>query len=294
MAVKKKGLGRGLEALMGVSEPAATPAKKEEKTISKTPENGVVELKIALVEPNREQPRKQFDEEKLQILADSIKTHGVIQPILVKEREKGYYMIIAGERRWRAAKLAGLKTIPAVVKNLEEQKVMEVALVENLQREDLNPIDTANGYRFLAEKFNLTQEEISARVGKSRSAIANTLRLLTLPEFVQDKLFDGTLTEGHARSLIGLSEKDALAIAEKIIGDGLSVRATEEMIRRLKKPAAQKPVPEKNVHHRAVEKNLSKKFGTKVQLLLGAKKGKIVIEYYDDEQLNQILEKIGE
>ncbi|MBO4953544.1 MAG: ParB/RepB/Spo0J family partition protein [Clostridia bacterium] len=294
MAVKKMGLGRGLEALMGVSEPVTTPVKKEEKPVEKTPENGVVELKIALVEPNREQPRKQFDEEKLQILADSIKTHGVIQPILVKEREKGYYMIIAGERRWRAAKLAGLKTIPAVVKNLEEQKVMEVALVENLQREDLNPIDTAKGYQFLAEKFNLTQEEISARVGKSRSAIANTLRLLTLPEFVQDKLFDGALTEGHARSLIGLSEKDALAIAEKIIADGLSVRATEELIRRLKKPTTQKTSPEKNVHHRAVEKNLSKKFGTKVQLLLGAKKGKIVIEYYDDDQLNQILEKMGD
>ncbi len=293
MAVKKKGLGRGLEALMGVSEPVVTPAKTEEKPAPKTAESGVVELKIALVEPNREQPRKQFDEEKLQILADSIKTHGVIQPILVKEREKGYYMIIAGERRWRAAKRAGLKTIPAVVKNLEEQKVMEVALVENLQREDLNPIDTANGYRFLAEKFNLTQEEISTRVGKSRSAIANTLRLLTLPEFVQDKLFDGTLTEGHARSLIGLNEKDALAIAEKIIADGLSVRATEELIRRLKKPESKKTIPEKSVHHRAVEKDLSKKLGTKVQLLLGPKKGKIVIEYYSDDELNQILEKIG-
>ncbi|MBQ1936108.1 MAG: ParB/RepB/Spo0J family partition protein, partial [Clostridia bacterium] len=179
------------------------------------------------------------------------------------------------------------------VKNLEEQKVMEVALVENLQREDLNPIDTANGYRFLAERFSLTQEEISVRVGKSRSAIANTLRLLTLPQFVQDKLFDGVLSEGHARSLIGLSEKDALTVAEKIIADGLSVRATEDLIRRMKKPETKKAEVDKTVHHRAVEKELSKKLGTKVQLQLGPKKSKIVIEYYSDDELNQILEKIG-
>lgn len=293
MAAKKKGLGRGLDSLLGVSEPVTVTAEASKSAPEKTPESGVVELKIALVEPNREQPRKQFDEEKLQVLSESIRTHGVIQPILVKEREKGYYMIIAGERRWRAAKMAGLKTIPAVIKNLEEQKIMEVALVENLQREDLNPIDTANGYRFLAEKFNLTQEEISARVGKSRSAIANTLRLLTLPEFVQDKLFDGTLSEGHARSLIGLSQKDALAVAEKIIAEGLSVRATEAMIRRLKNPTTKKEPLKKSIHHRAVEKDLAKKLGTKVQLLPGPKKGKIVIEYYSDDELNQILEKIG-
>ena len=293
MAVKKKGLGRGLGALMDISEPISAPEKTEKIATEAKPENGVVELKIALVEPNRDQPRKQFDEEKLQILADSIKTHGVIQPILVKDRENGYYMIIAGERRWRAAKMAGLKTIPAVIKNMEEQKVMEVALVENLQREDLNPIDTANGYRFLAERFSMTQEDISARVGKSRSAVANTLRLLTLPQFVQDKLFEGVLSEGHARSLIGLSEKDALSVAEKIIAEGLSVRATEELIRRLKNPGTKKTVAEKNVHHRAVEKELSKKLGTKVQLQLGPKKSKIVIEYNSDDELNQILEKIG-
>jgi ParB family chromosome partitioning protein len=257
-------------------------------------DENVSTLKLTDIEPNKDQPRKSFDIESLKTLADSIRLNGVIQPLLVRSLPDGTYQIVAGERRWRAAKMAGLKTIPAVVKNLEEQKVMEVALVENLQREDLNPIDTANGYRFLAERFSLTQEEISARVGKSRSAIANTLRLLTLPQFVQDKLFDGVLSEGHARSLIGLSEKDALAVAEKIIAEGLSVRATEDLIRRMKKPEAKKVEVDKTVHHRAVEKELSKKLGTKVQLQLGPKKSKIVIEYYSDDELNQILEKIGE
>lgn len=294
MAVKKKGLGRGLDSLLGVSDSMAVQAQPIERERASNKVNaGVVELKISLVEPNREQPRKQFNEEKLAILSESIRIHGVVQPILVKERENGYYMIIAGERRWRAAKMAGLKTIPAVIKNMEEQKIMEVALVENLQREDLNPIDTANGYRFLAEKFNMTQEEISARVGKSRSAIANTLRLLTLPEEVQERLFDGSLSEGHARALIGVSQNEALRLVDRILREDLSVRATEELIRTLKQPAEKKMKPEKSIHLRAAEKELSEKFSTKVQILPGSKKSKIVIEYYNEGELNQILSKIG-
>lgn len=294
MAVKKKGLGRGLDSLLGVSDSMAIQTQPSEQgSASNKVHAGVVELKISLVEPNREQPRKQFNEEKLAILSESIRIHGVVQPILVKERENGYYMIIAGERRWRAAKMAGLKTIPAVIKNMEEQKIMEVALVENLQREDLNPIDTANGYRFLAEKFNMTQEEISARVGKSRSAIANTLRLLTLPEEVQERLFDGSLSEGHARALIGVSQNEALQLVDRIMREDLSVRATEELIRAFKQPTEKKVQPEKSVHLRAVEKELSEKFSTKVQILPGSKKSKIVIEYYNEGELNQILSKIG-
>lgn len=293
MTAKKKGLGRGLDSLLGVTEPTVVSVETVQPVSQKNDENGVVELKIALVEPNREQPRKQFDEDKLEVLAQSIRTHGVVQPILVKQREKGYYMIIAGERRWRAAKLAGLKTIPAIIKNFEEQKVMEIALVENLQREDLNPIDTANGYRFLSERFSMTQEEISERVGKSRSAIANTLRLLTLPEGVQEQLFHGTLSEGHARALIGLPAEDALAVAEKIRIQHLSVRETEALLKKMKQPTETKQIPEKDVHHRAVEKSLSEKLGTRVQLLPGQKKGKIVIEYYSTDELNHILEKIG-
>ncbi len=292
MAVKKKGLGKGIGALIpDFKEDAPQPIEdiltKNEKTVS--------ELKITSIEPNKGQPRKYFDEEQLKALADSIAEYGVIQPIVVKKIKDSRYCIVAGERRWRAARIAGLKTIPAVVNDYDEQTLMEVALIENLQREDLNPIEEALGYRDLMDKFSLTQEQISVRIGKSRSAIANSLRLLNLCEEVIEMVRSGKLSSGHARCLVPIPKKEGqIAIANEIIKHDLSVRDTELLVKNFnkeKKEAA--PKKDKDIYIADLESRLSKKLGYKVTVSEGARKSKIEIDYYNNDDLEKILKILG-
>ena len=274
----KKGLGRGLDALLGdYTQP--------------TPE-GVQELDIHLIDTNAGQPRKDFDQEKLQELADSIRQHGVVQPILLRQNGERY-VIVAGERRFRAARLAGLDQVPAIVKDLDEAQVMEVALIENLQREDLNPIEEAAAIRFLMQQHDLTQEEVSKRLSKSRPAIANSLRLLTLPEPVQAYLRNGKLQAGHARALAGLQDPEAQAVlADKIVGEGLSVRAAESLAREQgqKPPRQKKEPPATDPDLAAAEASLREWLGTKVSIQGSSQRGRIVIEYYNAELLQGIYD----
>lgn len=295
----KKAMGRGLGAFFD-DIPEQTPAvaektpKKEVKTEEKS---GVKTLKIRDIEPNPEQPRKNFDKEKLEALAESIKEHGLIQPIVVKPAENGMYIIVAGERRWRASKLAGLKEVPCVEGDYNEKQVMELALVENLQREDLNPIEEAEGYRKLMDTFGLTQEEVSTRVGKSRSAVANSLRLNGLSDAIKKLVIMGELSQGHARALLALEEdSDRMAVAEKIINDGLNVRQVEKIVAAMTAPKA-KPVAEKsdkNVekYFKDLERAISSKLCAKVSIKNGKNKGKIEIEYFSNAELESILEKL--
>ena len=273
----KKGLGKGLGAL--INNEAI-----EENT-------GVLELKINDIEPNAGQPRKLFDDEKLLQLSESIKQHGVIQPIIVK-KDNNTFIIIAGERRWRAAKLAGLKTIPALIKDFTELQVMEVALIENLQREDLNPIEEANAFINLMNEFNLTQEQIAEKIGRSRSAIANTIRLLGLSNDVKKFIISGDLTSGHARTLVIIeSEELQKTAAEYIIKNKLSVRETENYIKSLlNKKQKIKNTKTINTEYEYVEDKLKNILGTKVKLNANKNKGKITIEYYSNDELDRLLE----
>ncbi len=274
----KKGLGRGLDALLGdYTQP--------------TPE-GVQQVDIRRIDTNAGQPRKDFDQEKLQELADSIRQHGVVQPILLRQNGERY-VIVAGERRFRAARLAGLEKVPAIVKDLDEAQVMEVALIENLQREDLNPIEEAAAIRFLMQQHDLTQEEVSKRLSKSRPAIANSLRLLTLPEPVQAYLRNGKLQAGHARALAGLQDPEAQAVlADKIVGEGLSVRAAESLAREQgqKPPRQKKEPPATDPDLAAAEASLREWLGTKVSIQGSSQRGRIVIEYYNAELLQGIYD----
>lgn len=274
----KKGLGRGLDALLGdYTQP--------------TPE-GVQQVDIRRIDTNAGQPRKDFDQEKLQELADSIRQHGVVQPILLRQNGERY-VIVAGERRFRAARLAGLDQVPAIVKDLDEAQVMEVALIENLQREDLNPIEEAAAIRFLMQQHDLTQEEVSKRLSKSRPAIANSLRLLTLPEPVQAYLRNGKLQAGHARALAGLQDPEAQAVlADKIVGEGLSVRAAESLAREQgqKPPRQKKEPPATDPDLAAAEASLREWLGTKVSIQGSSQRGRIVIEYYNAELLQGIYD----
>lgn len=289
MAVKKSGLGpkgKGLEALFESS-------KKE--AVKKNTENSdgtVVLLDINKIEPNRNQPRKQFQEESLEELAESIKNYGVIQPIVVKQNED-YYELIAGERRWRASKIAGLKEIPAIIKKYEDEKLFEIALAENLQREDLNPMEEAAGYSKLSTDFNLSQDEIAKRVGKSRSAVANAMRLLNLDSRVQELVKNGKLSPGHARSILPIENSDEqFELAERIIDEELSVRETESIVKRLleKKPeTAEKKSKFNTDGYNKIEESLRDILGTKVKLKSGKNKGAIEIEYYSDEDLDRIM-----
>ena len=231
----KKGLGKGLGALFENDN-----QKVFETPVTEIPSDSVVILKISKVEPNKEQPRKVFDEEKLEILSESIKIHGVIQPIIVKEAKGGYYQIIAGERRWRASRMAGLKEIPAIIRTYDEMTSMEVALIENLQREDLNPIEEALGYKSLLDEFSLTQENVSQRVGKSRSAVANSLRLLTLNEEIQNMLSEGLISGGHARAILSVPQEMQTEFANQIIKAGLSVRQAEKLSHTIQEEKVQK------------------------------------------------------
>lgn len=279
MSKQAKGLGRGLGALLGdFSEPAAQPQT----------------LPIQSVEPNPLQPRKAFDEEELQQLADSIREHGIIQPLAVRLGENGVYQIIAGERRWRAARLAGLAEVPVYILQADDRAVMELALIENLQRQDLNPIEEAGGYKTLMEEYGLTQEETAARVGKSRPAITNALRLLSLPIPLQDMLVEGTLSPGHARAILSLrSEAMQLSAAQKVQALHLSVRQTETLCRHMERTAqeeAAEPRPLAVNYLAECEKDLSRRLGRKVKIVNGKRKGRFELEFYGQDDLQRLLE----
>ena len=282
-----KGLGKGLGALLG-------------DAALQTQEGGSVFLPIAQVEPGMKQPRKRFDQESLSDLADSIRAHGIIQPLTVRRLASGYYQIIAGERRWRAAKLAGLEEVPAVIIEADDRKVMELGLIENLQREDLNPIEEAMGYRALVEDYGLTQEEVARQVGKSRPAIANALRLMGLPDAVRQLLEEGKLSAGHGRALLTLSDGGLQRkLAQKIVAEDLSVRQTEALAKRLAAAGSQADAPASapaqdpmKLYRDAAAKELSSRWGRKVSITMGPKKGRLEFEFYNDEDLTQLLDRL--
>lgn len=281
MAVKKSALGKGLGALIPEVDEAKINIDR----------SGILEVDINYIAPNENQPRKNFDEEKLNTLSQSIKEKGIIQPILVT-KDGEYYTIIAGERRWRAAKLAGLKKVPIIEKKLSDIEVMEISLIENLQREDLNPIEEAMAYKRLVDEFSLTQEEISKRVGKSRPAVANSLRLLNLDPKVANYLVEGTLSEGHGRLLVSIDNHDMqYEVAKKIIDESLNVRQTEKLIKKLNEKKPVNPNKEKkDIYIREIEEKLKSVLGTKVSINKSRKKGKIEIEYYSEDDLQRILD----
>ena len=285
MSMAKAKLGRGLGSLF------------DEPVIAENTDT-VETLRITLVEPNKNQPRHSFDNDKIEELAESIKEHGVIQPIIVV-RNDDRYKIVAGERRWRAAKKAGLKEIPAVIRNYSEFEIAQIALIENLQRENLNPIEEALGYQTLMNKFSMTQEDVSDKIGKSRSAIANAVRLLSLDEPIRQKLISGEISSGHARALLSIeSPKVRLVLLESIIEKGLNVRQTEALAKQLQKskPKKSKPVIDEQVKAQLaiLEDRLSTRLGTKVTLYHDNKRGKIEIEYYGNRDLDRIISIIEE
>ncbi|HHT66472.1 MAG: ParB/RepB/Spo0J family partition protein [Caldicoprobacterales bacterium] len=285
MAVKK-GLGRGLDALF-------ESYKGEIGLDDQDPDHVTVqEIKITDIDPNPKQARNQFDEEKLKELADSIRIHGVVQPIIVRPHNNRY-IIVAGERRWRASRAANKTTIPAIVMDLGEEEIIEVSLIENLQREDLNPIEEARGIQALVSRLKLTQEEAADRLGKSRPAIANALRLLHLSGKIQDLLADNKLSAGHARALLALTdEKQRDELAAVIIEKDLSVRETEKLIQRLGKKKEKVKVQQKPNYILDIESELEESLGTRVQICPGKKKGIIEIEYYSNEDLERIIERV--
>ena len=275
------GLGRGLNALLGDPE---LPAQGE----------GSVALPISQVEPGLNQPRKRFEQGALDDLAESIRVHGIIQPLTVRRLASGYYQIIAGERRWRAAKAAGLQEVPAVIIEADDRKVMELGLIENLQREDLNPAEEARGYRTLMEEYGLTQEQVAQQMGKSRPAITNTLRLLALPDEVLALMEEGTLSAGHARAILGVPspalQKEAAA---RVVKEQLSVRQTEALVRALQKEKKEKPKeagPDLSLYLGELEKDLAGRLGRKVKIAHKGKKGRIELEYYSEQDLETLLE----
>ena len=279
----QKGLGKGLGALLGDFEEISS-----EKSAYQL-------LPIYKVEPNPDQPRRDFDEEELQALADSIAEHGIIQPITVRQLSSGYYQIIAGERRWRAARIAGLSEVPVVVIEADDKKAMELALIENLQRQDLNPVEEAMGYQTLMDEYGLTQEDAAKRVGKSRPAVANSLRLLNLCPEVLEKVRGGELTAGHARAVLSLkSEKKQQAAAQKIVALGLSVRQAELLCKNMaKEPAPVKEEPVLKVDYVAeCEKQLSKHLGRGVKIVNGKRKGRFELEFYGQEDLQVLLDAL--
>ncbi len=285
---KQRGLGKGLGALLG--EAALQTAE---------PPSGAQLLPLQKVEPNPLQPRKNFDPDELQALADSIAMHGVIQPLTVRQLPSGFYQIIAGERRWRAARMAGLSEIPVVVIEADDKKAMELALIENLQRADLNPIEEAQGYQQLMTDYGMTQEPAAERVGKSRPAVANALRLLSLCPAVLELVEQGRLSAGHARALLAIkSAPEQYAVAMKVINLQLSVRQTENMCKNLtRKPKQEQPKPIAVDYIAECEKTLSKRLSRGVRIVNGKRKGRVELEYYGEEDLQQLyelLERLGE
>ncbi|MBE5964433.1 MAG: ParB/RepB/Spo0J family partition protein [Lachnospira sp.] len=293
MAVKKSGLGKGLGKGLNTLIPEnieAAPKQKVEKVVVKEP--GEVKLKISKIEPNREQPRKVFDEDALMELSESIKQYGLIQPIVVKKRDD-YYEIVAGERRWRASKMAGLKEVPVVIKDYTEQEIVEIALIENIQREDLNPVEEALAYERLMKEFKLKQDQIAEKVSKSRVAISNSLRLLKLDKRVQEMLVDDMISSGHARALLSFEDGDLqYETAQKILDQKLSVRETEALVKKLLKGAPKaKELPKNDFVYRDYEEKLKQLLSTKVSINNKANgKGKIEIEYYSMEDFERIVE----
>ena len=272
-------LGKGLGALIG--------AETEKNDL-----NSVIEVDVNEIDPNLDQPRKKFDDEKLKELAQSIRTYGIVQPIIVQKKD-ARYIIIAGERRYRAARMAGIETVPVVIKEYSKSDFMEVSLVENLQREDLNSIEEAQAMQLLMEEHQLTQDMLSSRLGKSRSAIANTLRLLSLPEEIRNMIIDGTLTSGHARCLVSVDDHDEkIRIAKEIVATGISVRATEELIKAVGglPERKKKTTAKKNEDLIYAENNLSEAMETKVKIVGNNKKGHIQIAYYSEEQLSNLYD----
>ena len=285
MPVKKNsGLGRGLDAIF-----LENTLEKEDGS----KENGISQIKLSLIDPKSDQPRKHFDKNSLEELADSIAQNGLLQPILVREYGLGRYQIIAGERRFRASKIAGLTEIPAIILDKDDRKVAEIALIENIQREDLNPIEEAMAFKALSEEYQLTQEELSLKVGKSRSAIANSTRLLDLPEEVLTLVASGELSAGHGRTLLGLKNRDnMLALAEKVIVLDLSVRQLEEEVKRANKP--KRPEPEEEAlplvdYFREMELRVQSHLGRKVKIVEGARAKRIELEYSDNDDLQKLL-----
>ena len=284
---KQKGLGKGLGALLEDFSPAAEAKDTQYRSIA-----------LHRIEPNPDQPRQDFPEEELQALADSISVHGLIQPLTVRETRPGYYQIIAGERRWRACRLAGLTEVNAVVLEADDQKTMELALIENLQRQDLNAVEEALGFRTLMDTYGMTQEEVATQVAKSRSAVANALRLLSLPPEVLEMVRNGRLSAGHARALVGITDRKLLLdAAQRIINMGLSVRQAESLAKTLmkKKVSASVPAAPLEVDYNAeAELTLGKALGRKVKIIPGKRKGKLELEYYSPDDLLVLVDRLME
>lgn len=288
-----RGLGKGLEGLF------------EDNLRTEEEEQGAGILKIvriSSVEPNRSQPRKTFEKEKIDELAQSIRENGVLQPLIVRENGRNRYQIISGERRWRASKLAGLEEVPVIVRDLDEQKVLEVALIENLQREDLNAVEEARGYKNLMENFGLTQEQIAERVSKSRPAVANAMRILALPDEILDMVESGELTSGHARALLALADRvknreELIRTAKTVAEKKLSVRAVEDMVKKPRKLTRKKPAADDAVYYRKISEQLTRAWGRRITVnpgeeKNGKKEGTVVLEYYSMDDLNDLIEKL--
>ena len=297
MPIKKKGVGKGLDSLIpdNNSMKSVTSEKTVESKEDAAAKSGVQVMKINEVEPNRDQPRKNFDEDALLELSDSIKQFGVLQPLLVRKR-KDYYEIIAGERRWRAAKLAGVKEVPVIEKEYTDQEILEIGLIENIQRENLNPIEEAIAYKRLLEEFNLKQDEVAERVSKSRTAVTNSMRLLKLSDKVQQMIIDDMISTGHARALLAIDDPELqYTLANKIFDEKLSVRETEKLVKEIKnpkKPKEKKPVANSFIYQ-DLEEKMKSVFGTKVSIASKGKgKGKIEIEYYSDDELEHMFDMI--
>lgn len=306
MAGKKSGLGRGLDALFPEktvqSKPKTVKTVKEEKKVAvdtkkssqQETSNGERMMKISMIEPNREQPRKKFDEDALQELSESIKQYGILQPLLVSDK-KDYYEIVAGERRWRAAKMAGLKEVPVVVKEFSTQEIVEISLIENIQREDLNPVEEAMAYKRLIDEFHLKQDEIAERVSKSRTAVTNSMRLLKLDSRVQQMMVDEMISAGHARAILAISDPEQqYNAAMKVFDEKLSVRETEKLVKSILTPTKKKPVVS-NLTEDAIYESLEEKMkgitGTRVFIHRKKNnKGKIEIEYYSRDDLDRIID----
>lgn len=290
---KKTGLGRGLNTLI----PSAPAKDSESEKILKKEEQPKSEIIVPIlkVEPNPDQPRRQFDEDSLQELADSIKQYGILQPLIVKKHEK-FYEIIAGERRWRAAKLAGLKEVPVLIRNYAENEIVEIALIENIQREDLNPIEEALAYKRLMEEFSLKQDQVAAKVSKSRASITNSLRLLKLDQRVQNLLSEEMITTGHARALLAINDPDQqYEIAMKVFDEKLSVREIEKLVKQMSKKKKETPKEENKVQEYLfanIEESLKQALGSKVNIRNRNDKGKIEIEYYSKEELDRLVDML--
>ncbi len=306
MAGKKSGLGRGLDALFPEktvqSKPKIVKTVKEEKKVAvdtkkssqQETSNGERMMKISMIEPNREQPRKKFDEDALQELSESIKQYGILQPLLVSDK-KDYYEIVAGERRWRAAKMAGLKEVPVVVKEFSTQEIVEISLIENIQREDLNPVEEAMAYKRLIDEFHLKQDEIAERVSKSRTAVTNSMRLLKLDSRVQQMMVDEMISAGHARAILAISDlEQQYNAAMKVFDEKLSVRETEKLVKSILTPTKKKPVvsnPTEDAIYESLEEKMKGITGTRVFIHRKKNnKGKIEIEYYSRDDLDRIID----